>query len=143
MMMLRPRNLGHGFSLVEVVLAVGIVVFALLAMVGLFSVGHMASRRATDQTSLAAAALQVISKARAQTNLAAPVTYYFDLHGQAVSNIDDAAYVCLATFSTVPTAEMPDISTNLARLQVQFTWPASVPTNRPYTNTFYANLSTP
>lgn len=136
----RPRKEG-GFSLVEVVLAIGIVVFCLLAIVGLFSVGQTASRRATDQTSLAAAAFQVMSKTRSLPNPTA-TTYYFNRQGQA-TNLASANYVCDVSLGTVPTTEMADISTNLTRVKMQFTWPASIASNRPYTNIFYATLSRP
>lgn len=142
-MMVSSRHCG-GFSLVEVVLAVGIIAFCLVAIVGLFSVGHLASRHATDDTSLAAATSQVISKIRARTNLSLPTNYYFNLQGRVVPTVEEASYVCAVDYSTVPEAEVTDISTNLARVKIQFTWPASVPQERrPYTNVFYAALSRP
>lgn len=141
--MASPKNRA-GFSLVEVVLAIGIIAFCLVAVVGLFSVGQLASQRATDDTSLAAASFQVISKIRSRTNSALPTNYFFDLQGRMVPSIDEASYVCEVVSSAVPETEVANISTNLARVKIQFTWPASVPQGRrPNTNTFYAALSQP
>jgi uncharacterized protein (TIGR02598 family) len=83
----------HAFSLVEVVLAMGVTSFALLSMVALIPVGLSSARQATDATTES----QIIQFSRNEleltsfTNLATAwmgVTNYFDNQGLPTTNGD-------------------------------------------------------
>jgi Tfp pilus assembly protein PilV len=60
-----PRSSASGFSLVEVSLAMGIVTFALVAILGLLSVGLDAGRASADDTAVAGMSRQVLTRLRA------------------------------------------------------------------------------
>ena len=57
--MKKPSSASQGFSLIEVTIALGLVTFVLVALLGLFGVGMKASKQSRDATSLA----QVIAQA--------------------------------------------------------------------------------
>ncbi|MEY2552127.1 MAG: hypothetical protein QOG12_2271, partial [Verrucomicrobiota bacterium] len=60
----KRRNLHHAFSLVEVVLAIGVVSFAVLAMVGLLSIASDTNKRAKDEGSAARLAANEFERLR-------------------------------------------------------------------------------
>lgn len=137
------RRTGH--SLVEVALAVGIIGFCLLAILGLFSVGQMASQKATRDTALAAAASQIMSLVRSQISPPDTATYYFDNRGQnlAPADADKAAYMCEVSITVVPETELPNISTYLSRVKIEFAYPANAAAANETRTTFHATLPKP
>jgi uncharacterized protein (TIGR02598 family) len=129
---------GEGaFSLVEIVLAIGIVSFALMAMLGLVSVSLQSDRSSASDTDLAALSQQVISTLRSQpfTNLSG-TNFFFDSDGSLTTNSSGAVYECAVTLTADPL--LPAASFKNARLQ--FTWPVSA-TNRPNTNVFLSGIA--
>lgn len=132
------RSCQQGFSLVEVVLALGLVSFCLVALLGLFSVGIKTSKQAAEETNLAAMSSQIITELRATTSsttIALNQTYYFDNLGER-TNAAGAYYACLVT-------SQPDtaLSGNLIRGTLVFTWPAQLAVGkRPNTNTFFSTF---
>lgn len=75
---MRPTK---GFSLIEVVLALGIVSFGMLAILGLLSVGNDTNRSARDETAAAQLATNEFDRIRALSAANFPSTYdtrYFD-----------------------------------------------------------------
>jgi uncharacterized protein (TIGR02598 family) len=107
----------RAFSLVEVVVAIGIVSFAVLATVGLLSVGNDTSKRAKDEGSAARLVANEFERLRSQGATSIfwsnhPLTYsprYFDSNltdlGTAVSNA--AVYQVQISFIEAPPAGSP------------------------------------
>lgn len=142
----RIREGGKGFSLVEVVLAIGILSFAILALIGLFSVGMAADQDAAEDTAFASMVSQVMGHVRneARRGMAGlPADYQFDISMQSVAASDpEAFYDCRLAYSNV--TGFPEVSPHLKMAVLTFTWPASVPAaSRPNTNIIYATLSVP
>ncbi len=129
------------FSLIEVVIALGIISFVLAAVLGLLGVGLFSSRQSSEDTSLAAMTSQVLgqlSTATSPTN----ASFFFDMDGLPLTNSSGAVYRCVAS-TTLPSAgEIPNLSTNFLKALIVFTWPvsAAIP---PHTNTFNASLLLP
>lgn len=140
----------RGFSLVEVVLAMGILSFVILALMGLFSVGMTTDRRSTDATLVASMTSQVMGDLRLLQQKTPPDTrtnYQFDAYGQLCKTggtVTNALYDCAVFFTNDRTefgsnalSAFPELSTNLQKIILRFTWPAGAPAA---TNTVYATL---
>lgn len=90
------RTARHGFTLVETALALGIVSFAMVAMMGLLAMGMDHSRGNLERTMEAQIVEWVQAQAReayeegALTISSAPASYYFDSDGLAVKATDPA-----------------------------------------------------
>ncbi len=129
------------FSLTEVVLALGIIAFALMSILGLFSVGMSASRRSGEDTVLSAMATEIASTLRAGTAPYTASNYLFDHDGRVVMNASEAIYACQLSLRQPSAAEVPNVGTNLVMATFLFTWPATlVESKRPNSNTIYATL---
>jgi uncharacterized protein (TIGR02598 family) len=101
----------RGFSLAEIVLAMGIVSFSLIAILGLISVGLNSSKNALDESLIAAMSRQVVGNLRQQrfvnnnlfTKLAAGTvqTVFFNGSGVLVDGtavgFDAPVYQCTVT----------------------------------------------
>jgi len=126
-----PRNVA--FSLVEVVIALGLISFSLMAIMGLFSVGLQSSRESAEDTNLALMTQQVNAWSRSQafTNLAGTNhAFFFDATGEwnrdtngapALAARADSHYACTINSQTSP------VSSNVIYLQYQFEWPLAAP----------------
>lgn len=86
-----PHPRCHGFSLVEVTLAIGIVSFSLLAVLGLMPVGLSTLRQATEQT----VESQIVQKLGGEASLTSfskiganfsGRTFYYDDQGRYLTN---------------------------------------------------------
>lgn len=130
-----------GFSLVEIVMAIGIISFALLAIISLFSVGLQGSRESSEDTYLALMTQYVNAWSRSQAfaNLAAASNnasanpapaFFFNAAGEVTRDTGgtpvpvaaaDSHYACTVTWQT------SSVSTNLISLQYRFEWPWSAP----------------
>jgi len=97
-----------GFSLVEVVLAIGIVGFSILATIGLLSVGHDTNKRARDEGFAAQIAANEFERIRSLSAVAFPSaagplpSRYFDSEMKETSSNAGAAYELRVDFSTAP-----------------------------------------
>src|SRR6266480_660531 len=91
--MKRSPHATAGFSMVEVVLALGVASFCLIAVFGLLPVGVQTNRNATSQTAatgilasvtadLRATASGSVTSAQYQITFGASTTLYFDSAGQ-------------------------------------------------------------
>lgn len=60
------RHLGHGFSLVEVVLALGVFAFALVALIGLLPLGMQSNRESREETEAMGLVRHLVAERRAQ-----------------------------------------------------------------------------
>ncbi|MDR0534466.1 MAG: Verru_Chthon cassette protein B [Verrucomicrobiales bacterium] len=86
------KNKSNGFSLVEVVLALGILVFCLVALLGLLPMGIQSFRSAMSMTVESQIAQSLSSDLQLTdfSNLRAG-TYYFDDQGMLLSDAPNAA----------------------------------------------------
>lgn len=122
------------FSLVEVVIAIGLVSFALLALVGLLTVGLKSSRESGDDTILAVCTetAQALVRAEGFSQLSANTAYadttpdfFFDSTGALLTNQSaDAVYGCLVTRAA---PVLSQATTNLLVYQLKFVWPLAAP----------------
>ncbi len=112
----------HGFSLVEVVIAIGIMAFAITAMIGLLSVAMQSDKSSGVDTAIAAMSQQVLGSLRAMpyVSLPASTNYYFDVEGSGCE-LSRAIYECVVALDGDP-----DLGTNkLKRVQMSFRWPGN------------------
>lgn len=121
------RFLRQGFSLVEIVLAIGIVSVVLVTSVGLLSVSLNTDRASSAATTVASMSEFVLTGLRSQalTNFslatAQPRTDYFDREGNwlGTNAAPGAVYACASTFSA---SNAPAAGT-FYEVAMRFTWP--------------------
>jgi len=89
----------RAFTLVEIVLALGIVSFAIVGLIGLLTVSFDSGRASDEDTLIASMARQIVTELRAQPfdNLASQAgdsgpIYYFDHEAHLVTSSSDAIY---------------------------------------------------
>jgi uncharacterized protein (TIGR02598 family) len=130
-MNLRSRSAG-GFSLIEIVLALGVGSFCLIAVFGLLPIGIQTNRNATSQTAATGALASVISDLRAtptssttstqyQITFGSSKTLYFDGAGRFATLLGPSSKYRLDV--TFPSNEGFTHSPTYADLKV--TWPAA------------------
>lgn len=124
-----PASSAHfrGFSLVEIVIALGIVAFALLGIVGLFTAGLRAEKDSYEDTKLADIVATVASslKSGQYTNLATPLT--FDHEGNVADKAGaDAPYFSVAFTLPSATLNRPGM-TNLQLIRILVSYPVQAP----------------
>jgi uncharacterized protein (TIGR02598 family) len=130
------------FSLVEVVIAIGLVSFALLALVGLLTVGLKSSRESGEDTILAVCTgtTQALVRAEGFSNVSANPAYadttpdfFFDSAGALLTDSagaplktqnTNALYGCLVTRGA---PALSQATTNLLVYQLKFVWPLAAP----------------
>lgn len=159
-----------GFSLIEVVLALGVAAVALVALIGLLGVAVNTSSSAGHDTLLVAMSNGVLNDLRGaefdalwkdtprtqKSPTAPPVgaawadsTYYFSNEGALVAATKKAdfatTYQCVVKKTPDPTSQLtPTSPFNLVKLQLTFTWPVSAhadPAKRPNRQTIYASIA--
>jgi uncharacterized protein (TIGR02598 family) len=118
------------FSLVEVVLALGVTGFCLIAILGLMPVGVQTNRNATSQTAATNIVAAIVADLRttpaaATTSPEFAITFgtektlFFDALGQAATSFTpDSRYRLSITWNSAPTG--------LQYAVLKVTWPASV-----------------
>jgi len=119
----------RAFTLIETTLAIGIVSFAFVAIMGLMPIGLMAFRRAMDASTSSRIVQQVVADFQQGTNTLSPQPIlYFDDQGdrQTVANGQVTYYVNTAVQS--PTTLPGGQSTNLATVTVEI---VKNPQNKP------------
>lgn len=133
------------FSLVEVAMALGLLSFVLLSIMGLLGVGLNSSRSAHLDTIQASMARQVLSAVRADT--AGPNfdsftqdQWYFTLDGTLLTNSADAYFECRITVDEVDNAP-EDARPHLRILQMEFVHPVAAPPQSRTTNTVQTTLA--
>jgi uncharacterized protein (TIGR02598 family) len=156
--MLRNRN---GFTFVEVTIAIAILAFSLIALIGLLGIGLSGEKSSAEDTRFAGMADYVIATERNNTNSTFATasaanyssTYYFDLLGN--TNSQSAAYaLCTVTnisTNSIVTSNTPSttlvnsnvVGSNVASFKAVFTYPLSAPAANRMTNVYYFNRSNP
>jgi uncharacterized protein (TIGR02598 family) len=115
------------FTLVEVVIAVGLVAFVLTAILGLVAIAINETKNADLKVRLTWITEQVTSEFQSQrfaTALASVPTngsaiFYWDYSGTRLPNSNGAYFAC-----RVSNVTPANFSTNMALLQVSIRWPA-------------------
>lgn len=108
------------FSLVEITLALGIVAFVMVGVLGLFSVGLDASRRSAGDTVFPQVIHQVLSQVRTPDLPPPgdpPLTFYFNEKGESVTAADAIYNVTLSTQD--PAASLPDTGSHLYLIRLE------------------------
>jgi uncharacterized protein (TIGR02598 family) len=139
-----PPSDHRAFSLVEVVIALGIAAFALAAVIGLCSVALNTNRESADDTRIALMARAVISDLerqgfeKARQSIETTPDLYFDREGRAVPSRKEAAYRCALTARPDTATTGADGTVHLVAVSLTFTWPAQTPTS---TKKLHASLA--
>ncbi len=132
-----PRS-SVGFSLVEIALALGIVSFALLAIVGLLGVGLSSGKSAQVDTMQAAAARAFLSAIR--TNSPATfsgATNWLNYDGSTNASATGAYFQCVITTNTPPAGVAV---TDMLGLRMEFQYPLGAAAANRKTNVFHASI---
>lgn len=130
-----------GFSLAEVAIALGLLSFVLLAVVGLLGVGLNSGRDAQLSTVQAAAARQVLTMV--STNDLATYTgskFWITFDGTLTNTTNNAFFEC--SVSTNAVTDLPnEAAGNLRALKIQFVYPLFANAANRTTNTIHATLA--
>jgi uncharacterized protein (TIGR02598 family) len=114
-----PSRLSHGFSLIEVTIALGVFAFAMIPIIGLVSSGMKSLRGSMDDGVRGEIVRKVVAEAGRvpYTNLSSfnGTNFYFDDEGvqQASSN---AQTIFVASNSIVPPPSLVTTNTDIAQL---------------------------
>jgi uncharacterized protein (TIGR02598 family) len=128
----RPRR-SAAFTLVEVVIAVGLVAFVMTAILGLAMMAVNETKNADLKARLAWITESVTSDCQSQrfsTVLGSmPTTNYWDYSGMPSASPMDAYFRCDVS-NVTPSPASPNLTTNnFALLQVSIRWPNTQPTS--------------
>ena len=144
------RSNDHGFSLVELTLALGIAAFCLIAVFGLMPIGVQTNRNATSQTRTTNILTAVVADLRATPKTAttstqfalgfsgctppSSVQLYFDSEGQVLARCNCCNDTIDNSQGTNPRYRLsvtyPTSPTGLSYLDLKVTWPGpAIPAN--------------
>lgn len=123
----------RAFSLVEVVVALGLVSFVMVALVGLMSSGLQTSKRSQDDMALSLAVKQSMADLQTNASLSPGVQHrWFDYQGMRQAQAGQAYYTNTMTLSQG--------TNSLWNVTMTFTWPGQSQTNGPYARVFCATI---
>ncbi|MGO9526393.1 MAG: prepilin-type N-terminal cleavage/methylation domain-containing protein [Verrucomicrobiia bacterium] len=130
-----PTGRRSGFSLVEIMISLGVIAIGLIAVVGLIPQGVQSARDAADNTLAATIAQDTFNQIRAQALIAWPPTvqanYYYDAAGTNEFN----SVGTLTFYQVQLTTAQP--SANLLTLSAMIMWPVNPSTVRPLNTNFF------
>jgi|GEM_PF-7096756 uncharacterized protein (TIGR02598 family) len=129
------RQTHPGFSLAEVSIAMGILAFVVLAVLGLLGVGMNSGRSAQVDTALTVASRFALSSL--QTNNPAAVdgtSFWFSVDGLPLAGSSNAHFQCVVR-TNAPAENAP----RLIGLRLEFVHPVAAPAAARATNVFYAS----
>lgn len=129
-----------GFSLVEVTLALGIVAFCLVSLLGLFAVGLESSRHSGRDTALSEVAARLINE-WSRPGASLPSSGFVDHDGEV--NSSEGIYAYEIVIAPVTSATVLPVSDNLQRISVTFRWPVGAATAHQETLAFHSALFNP
>lgn len=146
-----PVVQSRAFSLVEVVISLAVISFALLTLLGLFGVGMASGRKSGEDTSLASISWQVLTDLQSQTNFkaaaiasSASTNYIFDYTGQPTNAETRPYFACQVTARNPSASEVTatgqSLDSGLVMATLTITWPSNVHP-APNTNYVYATLA--
>lgn len=136
----------NAFSLIEVVLALGVISFCVIPLLALMSVGLQSSKSSQQDTALATATKYILSDLRRQSSLTNQ-TYVFDYEGIPTSPVAISSQPGFYT-STVSVINNPlatvtswgSNNPNLIGIKIVFTWPGQTNTGS-NVKVFHTSLS--
>ena len=116
----------EAFTLVEVTLAIGIMAFSLIALLGLFNVGFQASRRSAEGSSLPMIIEQIKQEERSASGTAIDQSrvVYFTYSGEKAADTT-AHYRCTVRAASPIPAVLPNTGNHLILLNVRVESPGS------------------
>lgn len=124
-----PFHSRHAFSLVEVAIALGLVGYALLALLGLLTITLASSRESATKTTIAQIALQAVGQYDGTAN---PLNLQYTFDGEPTTNANPHFYVRVSG----STPSVPSIAANLQLLTITIT-------NATTTNIIHASAWSP
>lgn len=124
--MRQPEQTSGAFTLVEVTLAIGIMAFSLVALMGLFNVGFQASRRSAEGSTLPVIIEQIKQEERSGngTEINTSRMVYFTYGGEKTAN-SEAHYHCTIQATSPLETVLPNTSVHLILLKVKVKSPGS------------------
>lgn len=127
-----------GFTLVEVTLALGLLSFMLLAVIGLLSVGLESGRTAQVDTvqSLMIRQLQAFTRTNAPSGYGGGV-YYYHFDGSTNAGASGSYFQCVVQTNRPATNVEAG---NYTGISLEVSYPLSAPANHRNTNVFHASL---
>lgn len=133
-----------GFSLVEVTLAIGIVSFSLISLLGLFAVGLESGRQSESDTVLAEVADRLFNDRLAGSNPVYPDNGRITVDGEiAATGSSDGVYLYEIALSPVTDAQLEPVSSNLNRVMITFRWPAGAQPQHQKTQVYLSGMVRP
>lgn len=119
----RPGRLGS-FTLVEVVIAIGVIAFVLVSILGLMTYASQLVQQADTYTRLSSVTGQVLAQFESQpytvsTNCATTNAVYYFTHEGLPTNSASAYYQCNVANANVA----PWTLTNVMQIQMSIRWP--------------------
>lgn len=120
---------GAGFSLVEVAIAMGIISFALVALLGLLSVGVRAGKDSHDDTMAAEISRVAFSEWKSGTNNFSmgdsTMTNYYTYDAKRLSGAGSSAYFECLILNTTHSINLPGLTNgaNVRRIRLELSWP--------------------
>jgi uncharacterized protein (TIGR02598 family) len=113
----------HGFSLVEVVLALGVISIGVVALIGLLTISTASSRLSDEDTVVAAMARQVDTELHNMQFANLPTggaTWYFDNEGHHLATAANAVYQCQIILTGDTDYDSPGGVKNLYRVKLLY-----------------------
>ncbi len=143
----------RSFTLVEVILAVSLLAFALVALIGLLGISLSSEKSSSQDIQLATEVSYVLTTER--TNSFATVAaagygrnYYFDFAGNflgtnrpAATDPPPAYLLCIVTNVGGLSTNAAFLGANIAAMRAMFTYPIFAPAGSQQTNVIYFNRS--
>jgi len=129
----------RGFTLIEVTIAIGLLAFMLMAIIGLMSLGLDSSKAAQIATVETTAARMI--QAAIHTNTPATLTggiYYINYDGSTNAGSGGAFFQCVVTVNQ-PVANLP--ASDFAGVKMEFSYPLAASAANRTTNVFHAGIS--
>jgi uncharacterized protein (TIGR02598 family) len=119
----RRRSEVRGFSLVEVVLALGVISIGVVSLIGLLTISASSSRLSDEDTVFAAIARQVDTELHNTAFANLPIsgaTWYFDNEGHHLTTAANAVYQCRINLTADTNYDSPGGMRNLYRAELLF-----------------------
>ncbi|XHR30602.1 MAG: hypothetical protein ACFUZC_08565 [Chthoniobacteraceae bacterium] len=126
------RRPHRAFSLIEVVIAIGIIAFTISSLVGLLALALKSDSSSASDTALSSMSQQIFNRLRTKsfsdlpngTDAAPSFSYYFDVDGSETSgtNTTGAVFRCNAILTGDPNSP-----TTAKKVKLVFQWPCTVP----------------
>lgn len=149
-LLFRHRSCRSGFSLVEITIAIGIVAYALVAIVGLFAVGLKSSRESVIETSLARIVHNVTYQYKGSHAPASgsPMTLRYNYEGEPEGGVPAASFipyfmVNLTFEDDVSTKGITNVVSEFRQVKIEIASPEAAPADKRTKHVLYAATTLP